>query len=1096
MADIPASTSTTATVAVNGSYQDTIETAYDFDWIKVTTVAGAVYTVLLQGQGTGDRTLFDPVIDGIFGSTGTYLTGFNNDGLIGGGNSRDAMTTFTATGTTHYIGVTGDMGVTGTYKLSVFNSSGGTDSVGQSISSFGSVTVGGGAVSGTIDSANDADWYKVTLAAGGIYSIRMRGLPSANGSLADPLISGVYDSGGNFIANTYVDDLDTRDAGVTIQASYGGDYYIAAEGFSNYTGSFVLDVTQLGSEIPGSIASGATLAVGASATVAVDRPYDHDWYKVTLTAGTTYTFALTGTSPNTTPGIYGIYNASGTYLEGYAVGVSSGATTTASTIFTPSVGGDYFVDAFSYYEGSYTLSVNAATADVPANTTSTTTVTVGAAALTGDIGSVTDVDWYKVTLTGGTTYTIRMQGSWSQNGTLFDPLISGIYSAGGSFIANTYADDKDGRDAVVTFRAPGTGSNVFFIAAEGYGANIGSYKISVTQVAAADIGDTVATAGALSLNIASAGLSIDDPSDTDWYGVTLAAGTTYYVKMQGSATGGGTLSDPLITGLYNSAGTWIANTMNDDNGKNYDAAVVYTASLGGTHYVGAEGYDAVTGTYTLSVLNEAGANAAGAWQIPYNAAAGGTIDNATDVDWYMYALEGGRSYVFKMYGLDSGFGSLSAPSINRILNASSVDQTASAAKGSIGATSTLRYAPGTAGDYYLELQRVGAVTGTFLVTAEIEAGNTNALSLPLGSNVLRASIDDASDADWYSVTLNANTSYVVKMTGADNGGGTLADPAVGLRNASMDVQAIVNDTTGYGRDAEFRYVVTTAGTYYIVADPVATATGTYTLSIDAEGGETNATAQAISVGDTINAAIDDNTDADWYSVALSANTSYVIKMLGVDSGGGRTLTDPAAGLRDSAAYVQAIVNDTAGYGRDAVFTYAVGATGATYYVVADPATAIAGSYMLSVNVEAGSTSATAVGVAVGSTTSGAIDTAADVDRYAVTLVGGRTYRIDAMGLDSGKGTLVDTYINGIRNNLGNLETGTTQDGGGSGRDAGLAFTPGASGVYYIDVDNGVANSAAVGSYMFSVVQTNPAPAPQLMTALVGVTDPSGHAPYF
>ena len=47
-----------------------------------------------------------------------------------------------------------------------------------------------------------------------------------------------------------------------------------------------------------SSATAYTLSVGQTAQGALGSNGDHDWYRVTLTAGQTYTFAMTGTGTN------------------------------------------------------------------------------------------------------------------------------------------------------------------------------------------------------------------------------------------------------------------------------------------------------------------------------------------------------------------------------------------------------------------------------------------------------------------------------------------------------------------------------------------------------------------------------------------------------------------------------------------------------------------------------------------------------------------------------------------------------------------------------------------------------------------------------
>lgn len=973
-AAIPGNTTSTTSVAVGATYNGNLDSIGDQDYIRVSLTAGVTYTVILQGVGTGANTLGDPLIDGIYTTNNVFRGGFSNDGIIGGTSGRDSSALFTAATTeNHWIAVAGDMDSTGTYSLRVLsNAPAGADSVPGDTSSNVVVAVGGSA-NGEINTETDADWYRVSLTAGNTYTFRMRGQGTGTNTLGDPLISGIYTQTGIFIPNTYVDDLNNRDAAVTYKATYTGVHFVSTEGARAFTGSFTFDVTQIGTEVPGTTATTATLAIGGNATVTIDAPFDHDWYAVSLTAGTTYRFTLAGTAPNSLPGIYGIYNASGTYVDGYSVAANSGTSSTATTIFTPTTSGTYYIDAFSNFEGDYTLSAATDTADVKANTTTTATVAVGGS-VTGDIGSATDIDWIAVTLVGGTSYTIKMQGKGTDALTLADPLISGIYNSTGTVIADTYSDDEDGSDAFITFRAPASGT--YYIAAEGYGAALGTYSVSVTQIAA-DVGQTTSTATALTMNSSTTG-TIEDASDVDWYSVSLAAGTTYYVKQQGSATSNGTLYDPLLNGLHDATGTYITGTMNDDFGTLRDSAVVYTAAASGTHFISTGGFDDSTGTFKVSIENDAGTSTATAWAMSGAGSFGGTIGSASDMDWYKFSLVTSTSYVFKM----TGDASLGTPSIARVLN--SVPAALSPVLSTSGNTSIARIIPTAAGDHYVELDNVGTATGTFVLTMQEEPGDTMATAKRIITGVPTwEAIDDPTDIDWFSVNLAENMSYAIKMLGTSSGnGGTLSDPFItSLRvttgaTTTSQVLAGTDNSTGYGNDSVMRYTVPSGATntYYVVADPAGAVTGTYTIQVDIEAGASNSTSIAVQVGGSITAAIDDATDQDW---------------------------------------------------------------------------------------------------------------------YAVTLVAGRTYRFDAKST-GGTGSLVDTYINGIRNSAGTVQTNTTQDGGGSGLDASVSFTPSASGTYYVNIDNGVSNSSAVGTYIFSVVQTNPAPQAFPMAMIVGVdtSDPA------
>ena len=115
--DFSTNTSTSARVAVGGTAEGNIETAYDRDWFAVDLVAGRTYTIDLRGSPTDDGTLSDPYLYGIHDPRGTRIVNTSDDDMGIGRNSRRA---FTATETgTHYIAAGAFVFRQGTYEVEV-----------------------------------------------------------------------------------------------------------------------------------------------------------------------------------------------------------------------------------------------------------------------------------------------------------------------------------------------------------------------------------------------------------------------------------------------------------------------------------------------------------------------------------------------------------------------------------------------------------------------------------------------------------------------------------------------------------------------------------------------------------------------------------------------------------------------------------------------------------------------------------------------------------------------------------------------------------------------------------------------------------------
>ena len=96
--------------------------------------------------------------------------------------------------------------------------------------------------------------------------------------------------------------------------------------------------------------------------------------------------------------------------------------------------------------------------------------------------------------------------------------------------------------------------------------------------------------------------NVDWSQDVDWFEVGLQAGKRYQIDLEGRATGGGSLYDPLLRGIFDANGNEIHGNWNDDGGVGYNSRMLFTPDASGTHYVAAGGLGYHEGTYTLSVM--------------------------------------------------------------------------------------------------------------------------------------------------------------------------------------------------------------------------------------------------------------------------------------------------------------------------------------------------------------------------------------------------------------------------------------------------------------------------------------------------------------
>ena len=126
--DLPAGTSTSGQAPIGSSVTGNIESATDRDWFRVRfngRKGERVYWLELKGADTGDGTLEDPLIVGIYDRQGNYIPfshvagqfkTYDNDS----GYGRNAITDFTAPcAGDYFVAVAGFEGSTGSYTLSV-----------------------------------------------------------------------------------------------------------------------------------------------------------------------------------------------------------------------------------------------------------------------------------------------------------------------------------------------------------------------------------------------------------------------------------------------------------------------------------------------------------------------------------------------------------------------------------------------------------------------------------------------------------------------------------------------------------------------------------------------------------------------------------------------------------------------------------------------------------------------------------------------------------------------------------------------------------------------------------------------------------------
>ena len=593
-------------VSVGGSLSGEIEKPGDSDWFAVTLAAGALYQVEVQGSATGNGTLADPYLYGLYQDNGNGRPGrrIADTGDYDSGAGDDSLVLFRAPESANYYIATSGYYTrdTGSYTVSVteiHEQRADTDTA-------GAVQVGGSVI-GALDSGADEDWFAVDLEAGVEYRIEVRGNTrhEYGGSLYNPALS-VYDAAGEVLYTATAGDGSGKlghNADLEFTASASGGYFIGIDG-GGRTGSYTLYVNRLTDEYGASVLTGGRVAVGASSTGDIGQSRDRDWFAVDLIGGKAYRIDLEGSPTDRgtldDPYLRGIY-----YDRDLVPGTANddgGAGLNSCVEFLAPESGAYYIaaGAYSFRTGSYRVSVEEVADDHPAGPDTAALVAVDGS-VTGMVDYGGDVDWFAVELVAGRHYRIDLEGTSTGQGFLEDPRLYGLFDADGNPVEGAGSDDDSGEgyNSRLEFSAPGTAT--YHIAAGAHAAHTGSYRLSVQEVAD-DYPATTATGAVVQVGGSATG-EIETPGDTDWFAVELSAGREYLIDLEGWRTDGGSLEDPVLLGIYDDDGTLITGTTDDDGGAGLNSRVRFEAPETGTYYIAADAYEDYTGSYSLEVMD-------------------------------------------------------------------------------------------------------------------------------------------------------------------------------------------------------------------------------------------------------------------------------------------------------------------------------------------------------------------------------------------------------------------------------------------------------------------------------------------------------------
>jgi Ca2+-binding RTX toxin-like protein len=346
-------------------------------------------------------------------------------------------------------------------------------------------------INGVLTSHTDVNQYTVQLRAGETYDFWFAGIdtpaPLNDGiiqpTLADPLLT-ISGPGGPLSDD---DTAEGRNALIRFTAPSTGTYTIEVQERAAAAGNggiYTLHVasTSMEADIPGHIflpnahvGTDMHLAQGDVLISEIRGSDDADVVSVTLSGGTTYSFAMRGSDSNDgslfDPELF-LLNSNGVVV---ASNNDFGATHNSFFTFTPGASGTYFLAAKAAFEddGTYELQFTAAGAapDVPNGAILPYNVTLGST-IEGTLGIASDSDWYAIDLAAGQTYTLKLESSQ------FDPELF-LRAAGGTILAT--GTEQTPNLAQITFTAQTSGR--YYLDAHATG-GAGTYQLSMSRLGA------------------------------------------------------------------------------------------------------------------------------------------------------------------------------------------------------------------------------------------------------------------------------------------------------------------------------------------------------------------------------------------------------------------------------------------------------------------------------------------------------------------------------------------------------------------------------------------------------------------------------------
>lgn len=583
-------------------------------------------------------------------------------------------------------------------------------------------------ISGNIDYIGDTDFIEITLSAGERYQISVSGFGAAN------LYPSLFDADGNYIESGY-----QASGGLVFEATTSGSYFLevnnAYSGNTSLTGPYTVDYSTIAKDDHSdSIATTETLSSGKAVYGTMDNG-DTDMFKLSLTAGKNYTFAVNGSANNS---IYAsLLNNQGDYLGDSSAAAGGGDfsysyfdynTGKSYYTFSPVTSGTFFLQlsGYSSIANDYSVTFKEQAADDYANNTASTTTLGFGQSLKGKISYAGDADVFKTTLVGGTTYAFDLSANVGN---------LSIQDASGNYLG--HRTQTTGDHSHIVFDAPLSG--VYYVSVQDNTTNPDTttyardYTLTESIGQRDDYADNPATTtnlvpgaslnGSLALNL----------HDADWFQVNMTAGIRYVFTVSDTTYANEWVisqdalnKPPLFTSAYNQLSYWEPEQVTTISNGNLTHSLVYDAVSSGTYYFGIGDFWGINTSspavsYTVSLATPAADDYRDNNSTTATMSVGGSLSgilDAYDTDVFKISLTAGTTYNFLL----SGTAASGSPSF-WIDSPTSEQFSNNFINGSITGTGAVFTANQT-GTYFLYLQGYSGIAGNYILSNYIVAADT------------------------------------------------------------------------------------------------------------------------------------------------------------------------------------------------------------------------------------------------------------------------------------------------------------------------------------------------------------------------------------